>query len=282
MLSCKRRRFGVFVDTDKECRRQQIEVNKFKVTYIPDTMDKKGWKVSSALMRHWFNNGNHGWTLDMKENFKDMDALQLTTSEYNDKIVTMKWAMQFSQVKDNINTLIALVNEQNGTLNQLLRRLKRKGWIKGSVKTLEKIDNVRVFEDGNQIQFLTIGNKENPLDDYLGALANATLKVGLVGTTTKDDKFVVEKYGIYIKDSYDFTDEPFLKQPISQPLGYWSKDDVEKYPFFDSTYITNDDFMEYRSKNLKGGDFFVFSNILWIDAPKNTVLDIKGSACDDT
>jgi hypothetical protein len=103
-----------------------------------------------------------------------------------------------------------------------------------------------------------------------------------VGTSTKDDKFVVKKYGIYIKDSYDFTDEPFLKQPISQPLGYWSKDDVEKYPFFDSTYITNDDFMEYRSKNLKGGDFFVFSNILWIDAPKNTVLDIKGSACDDT
>jgi len=243
-MSCKKRRFGVFVDTDTICRKKQIEINKFKVTNIPDTMDKKGWKVSSALMRHWFNNGNHGWTNEQKKDFrKNVDALQLKSWEYNDNIVTMKWAMQFNQVKDSINILLPLIHSTKAK-NQLVCRLQRKGWIKGSVKRLEKIDNVRTFEDGNQIQFLTIGNKENPLDDYLGALANTTLKVGLVGTTTKDD--------------------------------------VEKHPFYDFTYITNDDFMEYRSKNHKGGDFFVFSDIYWVDAPKNTVIDIKGSACDDT
>jgi len=265
-------------------------ITEFQVSDIPNAMDNIKWFVSSALMKHWFKNTYQQWTEKYKNDLNLGDALKLKPSEYNDKIVTMKWAMQFEQVASNIEDIIASVNNTNGTNAQLIKRLKRKGWKKGTADLkLLKVSDVRTFEDGNQVQIIKIGGNilSDRIDDYYGALARATLKLGLVGQTTIDDKFVVKEVGIYIKDSYEFLEK-------GQPLGYWTYNHIfskarvassalskknNRWVYTTSgdeaVKITNDDFVKYQNMHKKGGDFLVFSNIHWVIPKEKIILDLK-------
>jgi len=106
-------------------------------------------------------------------------------------------------------------------------------------------------------------------------------------TQTRKEKtfFIVDKLGFYLKDTYDFVDEG----NSSEPLGIWSKDRIlnkEETSIYMSTYLSglwghlvrsfsgfvpifNKDFREWKRKHDSGGDYIVFSDVLWISPREN-------------
>ena len=65
----------------------------------------------------------------------------------------------------------------------------------------------------------------------------------------------VTEVGVYVADSYDFNGD--------QPLRYWDDADNSTSMInpLSGTAVSNQDFRDWRTKNNKGGDFLVFSNI---------------------
>jgi hypothetical protein len=126
-----------------------------------------------------------------------------------------------------------------------------------------------------------------PLDDLYGALGSYLMRVAGAGYVEpiKDDKGKVikhrvhlQKVGIFIRDTYDFNGD--------QPLGQWNFNDVKRIGFFNDnvminqschevdkkdakketeTYfeVNNTDFDAYRKKFGKGGDFVIYSDVVW-------------------
>ena len=100
------------------------------------------------------------------------------------------------------------------------------------------------------------------------------------------DVFVAEKIGIYIRDIYEFNGFQFL--------GLWTKtktfgkaeaigliitasgDDlgekVTEGPALETAAVFNEDFRKWRDTYNKGGDFYIFSDVEWIDPPAPTTI----------
>jgi hypothetical protein len=93
---------------------------------------------------------------------------------------------------------------------------------------------------------------------------------------------------IYIKDSFDFND---FGEAGSQYLGHWNENGVALVPLAASHYslwsstpilpqkllnqedrmypVTNSSFRQWRSRHLRGGDFFIYSDPVcrWLEKP---------------
>lgn len=97
------------------------------------------------------------------------------------------------------------------------------------------------------------------LDDMSAALGNFVFNVLVAGNISSEDKsghkVEITEVGVYVKDSYDFNGYQFL--------GYWDDSDnsVSMINPFSGTAVYNQDFRNWRTANLKGGDFQVFSDI---------------------
>jgi hypothetical protein len=114
------------------------------------------------------------------------------------------------------------------------------------------------------------------MDDMNGALGAATLKVALIGEATRNARtgrivLNVTDAGFYIRDTYDFNG--------SQYLGAWTEDRVLNqaqtilnFPRKDmashgrpieSIHVSNATFDNYRRATGYGGDFVIYSDVLW-------------------
>ena len=119
------------------------------------------------------------------------------------------------------------------------------------------------------------------LDDVFGSLGTFSLKVGVIGTAYSDSSknvFFEPSYaGVYVKDFYDFNND----NGWDQPLGVWTEDgiltrgqSVISIPNIKTitlnkktmkcAYVFNSDFLKYRDKTGRGGDFIVFSDVYWV------------------
>ncbi|MEG0368319.1 MAG: DUF6402 family protein, partial [Coprobacillus sp.] len=112
-----------------------------------------------------------------------------------------------------------------------------------------------------------------------------------------DGKFIinVDALGFYLKDTYDFLDDDFLGLDIPELLGVWSwsriLNKVETVTYMSSytqgffgllarefsgfVPVFNSDFRKWREKHNTGGDFIVFSDVLWV-APleKDRIIEL--------
>jgi hypothetical protein len=145
-----------------------------------------------------------------------------------------------------------------------------------------------------QLNFIKFGDNWDTLDDMYGALGSATLKIGAVGkafrtsdplTGRSKDFFHVEHLGFYIRDNYDFNG--------LQYLGSWTKDRVltksetvltttahglvavlaTRGPF---ATVWNGDFRKYRNLKGQGGDFVLYSDVLW--KRKDLIIELGDTA----
>ncbi|MGL4318462.1 MAG: DUF6402 family protein [Pseudomonas sp.] len=270
----------------------------FKITDIPTAMDKIGWQVSAKLMRHWFQGKPwvtpSGGMAELVKSHKQMPPPQYM----EETIVTYQWLMAFPKAVSARNELRAAWN--NPPAINLIRSniLREFGQHSGGCFPLSfngRGSKAEAFGYANSrsVKFDTVGGE---LNDLSGALADFNLRVTVEGTVnTFPDKvtFIAERIGFYAEDAYDFNDEGLL----SQPLGFWNFDgiapsvtnsvsnnanidyekakvvatapftgediaqrfkDLESKRYF---FITNSDFVQYRSTHKKGGDFVVYSDI---------------------
>lgn len=77
-----------------------------------------------------------------------------------------------------------------------------------------------------QVNYLGLGQLSDPLDDFYGAMGEATLKVAVSGLVTPKGPgkaaMAIDELGFYLRDSYDFNDgKNFF---LSQPLGFWASE----------------------------------------------------------
>ena len=246
-------------------------------------MDKMGWTVAARLMGRWFE--SEGFVLDEEQKKKYLRfPLYIPNNHYDDKIVTMDWALKFERVKDeyenilrNINTVAAIKRLQDHVINhKLFDDASRLGNV--GMNALE-------LNAHCQIQTQMFGSRTDTIDDLYGAIGLGMLQLAVVGEVQRGinkDSFRVDNIGVYLKDAYEFNGFQFL--------GCWTKDKTfgkaeilnhaaaQAYrlsapaaalaakliktdqPVF---YVHNHDFRNYREKHGKGGDFIIYSDVKW-------------------
>jgi hypothetical protein len=133
--------------------------------------------------------------------------------------------------------------------------------------------NVLQFHKDWQVQFREVKQSlvRPMLDDLYGALGDFNFHFLVNGWVERlaekkgqaHYEVTITKVGVYIKDSYDFNDDP--NSLLSQPLGFWGCNPlyIGTRPGLNRYYVNNADFREWRKKDGRGfgGDFMVFSEI---------------------
>lgn len=276
--------------TTKELEQQEkkVSIEFFHIDMIPDAMKNMGWEMAPKLMEHWFEiSPAFAFTAEIKRKSLDADARNLPPTQVSTEIVKMSWAIKFEQVSAGIEELAGRWKSTKG-IARLKKLLQSKGDFNKNVISLGYTDDVMELDETSQVNLIPIGSKLDTINDWYGAMGNSNLKVCVRGMTqTRQEKtfFIVDKLGFYLKDTYDFVDEG----NSSEPLGVWSKDRIlnkEESSIYMSTYLSglwghlvrsfsgfvpvfNKDFRKWQEKHDSGGDYIVFSDVLWISPREN-------------
>ncbi|NRN28948.1 DUF6402 family protein [Photorhabdus heterorhabditis] len=273
--------------TVKGGEKTEIEMDIFYLNQIPDAMEKMGWEMAPKLMRHWFNTKPaYTFTEEVKKKYVRGKAIDIPDERINDSIIKMEWAMKYKQPKDVMSVLINGWASSAG-IDQLKIQLKKEGGKKelGYEKDIREIDTFSVV---NSRRF---GSKFDTIDDWYGAMGNSNMKVAVKGYVDKlngKNVFFTEQIGIYLKDTYDFVG-------ATEPLGIWSKNGIlDKVSSVDyaALYATgswmalwvkyngyvpviNDSFRKWQKKYNEGGDFIVYSDVLWMNPlPQHKIINL--------
>ncbi|WP_276209680.1 DUF6402 family protein [Aeromonas veronii] len=213
----------------------------FNLDQIPDAMEKMGWKVAPQLMRHWLSlKPAYKFTEETKRALLRSDARTIPNDRFNDTIVKMAWARPF--IKEKLQERMLSWSSPAG-INELRNKLKAAGYSPNMCIPLGMSDSAQVLD--------------------------ATAHVNTISV------------GVYLKDTYDFLDGNKI---TTEPLGIWSKNRVltkaesatslssygaglygmlaRKWSGF--VPVFNRDFRDWQDKHNSGGDFIVFSGVLWL------------------
>lgn len=261
----------------------RVDVDVVYLDDIPKAMDNMGWKVSAQMMRRWFAT-KPAWAMPEPWRVgKNINYLALPASQVEDQIIKMKWVLGFDRVVPVFEDLYENWNNTKG-LNTLNDRLLAKGWQPGRIMKLgEGVTSAKGLDLSCQVNRRPFGEYIDVFDDLYGSIFKAILKVAIVGKASrslfsKRDLFEVEKIGIYVRDTYDFNAGWFDDSAFG--LGIWSKKRMltkrEMIAYRAARLATlgslfagfvpaqNNDFRRWQNQRNEGGDFFVFSDVMWI------------------
>jgi hypothetical protein len=260
---------------------KQVIVEPPALTRLPVAMRTMGWDTAAALMQRWFESPAWQMPESWKEDKTQPNPMTLATAQCDESIVKMAWAMKFERCRKAVEVAESRLQTPNA-VKQLQSRLKRAGWKQKNSFDLGFYNMSALQLDAlSQINHAPLGETMDVLDDMYGALGKATLKIGVVGkAVTEEDQITRQPYhyfhvthlGFYIRDHYDFNG--------FQYLGTWTEERVltktetaltltpagqlvvrlKGGPF---ATVTNGDFREYRDNTAKGGDFIIYSDVLW-------------------
>lgn len=260
---------------------KQVVIQRLALSRLPAAMRNMGWDTAAALMQRWFDSPAWQMPEGWKEKDTQPDPMSLSAAQCDETIVKMDWAMKFDRCRDAVAVAESRLTTANG-VDRLKYLLKISGWTGSGPLTLGSNTMSALQMDVlSQVNFAPFGDTFDVLDDMYGALGKATVKVGVVGHAFSEENpdnkkirhlFRVEYIGFYIRDHYDFNG--------LQYLGTWTDDRLltktetvltmtahgqviirlKDGPF---AAVTNGDFREYRNRTGKGGDFVIYSDVLW-------------------
>ncbi|MQT97806.1 DUF6402 family protein [Pseudomonas helleri] len=260
---------------------KKVVVQSLALSRLPGAMRSMGWHTAAALMQRWFDSPAWAMPEAWKERKTQPDPLTLKPAQCDESIVKMEWAMGYERCRKAVDEAESLLTNPNG-IERLKDLLKRSGWMGYGVRKLgSNLMSSLQMDVVSQVNFTRFGSTWATLDDMYGALGIAVLKVGVVGEAftevnpvTKQVRYLfhIEQVGFFIRDHYDFNG--------LQYLGTWTEDRVltkaetaftlslhgqvvlrlKEGPF---AAVTNGDFRDYRDKTGKGGDFIIYSDVLW-------------------
>ncbi len=260
---------------------KEVIVEPLALTRLPAAMRNMGWHTAAALMQRWFDSPAWEMPEEWKRDKKKPEPVTLRPEVCDETIVKMDWAMKFDRCKDAVASVESRL-ASTPAIGLLKERLKSAGWDGARTFTLGHNHlSAREMDGLSQVNIASLGGTWDVLDDMYGALGSATLKIGVIGSTVEEKNattkqsrhvFHIEKAGFYIRDHYDFNG--------FQYLGTWTEDRVltkaetimsvtahgqvilrlKEGPF---AVVTNSDFRKFRSKHEHGGDFIVYSDVLW-------------------
>ncbi|EGL7019121.1 hypothetical protein IMT94_002946 [Salmonella enterica] len=278
---------------DKNESKEIIPVKIFKITDIPDVMDKKGWKIAAGFMRKWFNDPYYEMSKQEKLNKVDMHSIN---KQHIVDDLPFDWlytaSTRVSPIINNVVKNISEVREYNETLGKLkgvanqlsngliamIGRLEHLGLVDRKSKAMKSafLDYSEMpaieLDRTSQFNYFPIGDTlwekaTDELDDVYGALGSFIVKIAFLNLNITQDKtgfyrIEINELGLYVRDTYEF-----MNDGDDQPLGYWGWDNVVKpgiiSELFESAKITengkdyfrvtNGSFVQYREKCHKEG-----------------------------
>ena len=272
---------------EKDKQEKKVSVDFFHIDMIPDAMRKMGWEMAPKLMEQWFSiSPAYSFSKESKFELLKCDARNILPSRVNDSILKMAWASQYPQVTNGINQLRFTWNTINSR-KILKEHISKIQLPEGESAKFGFSDDVRKLDATAQANFLIIGSKFDTVNDWYGAIGNCNLKVCIRGTVNKLNgiyRLTVESLGFYIKDTYDFLDNDKFGINIPELLGIWGRERIlnkmETLSYMSSygagiytplvqmfsgfVPVFNSDFREWQKKHNSGGDYIVFSDLLWI------------------
>ncbi|KPW93930.1 MULTISPECIES: DUF6402 family protein [Pseudomonas syringae group] len=272
---------------------KEVIIQSLALSRIPGAMRNMGWNTAAALMQRWFDSTAWEMPEEWKEQETQPDPMSLSPAQCDESIVKMEWAMQFERCRQAVEEAELLLTTVNA-IARLNKLLENAGWRGTGVFQLGSTTMTALQMDSlSQVNFIRFGSAWNTLDDMYGALGLATLKIGVTGkafskidTSTQNahNYFHIDQIGFYIRDHYDFNGPQYL--------GTWTEDRaltktetviamtpqgkliirMKDGPF---AAITNSHFREYRSTVSNGGDFFIYSDILWKKLDQTIDLGVR-------
>jgi hypothetical protein len=232
-------------------------VDVFKLTDLPDIMDKKGWTVSSAIMRKWLNNAAYAMTLDEKKGLTDSRLYPANLVDTS--TVKMSWALSFPRIKQEHDKIFGgkgLLNstpaeyQRPAARKELINRLFYAGKFTNKPEAFGNLrDSVLNINEQYQFQIHPIGDwffhtktygnavlnetflSDPDLDDMWGALADCLIKIAGEGTVTPKLKVVdtrlqcavvAEYYDVSVNSIGTYIRDTYDFNG-DQYLGHWSK-----------------------------------------------------------
>lgn len=221
-----------------------------QLTKIPGFMRAKGWNNGAALMDEWFAGAPN--------DKPDQGSPDTTTIKMD------QWVLTFARAKEVFDAMVREKVWMNDAAKQALKLvLRRKGLLGPVISRFGNLSAPAAMVHPDQINFRVVGAGMAvylaPLDDMYAALGRFAIYCAAQGQVSplgpKQHQISIDGVGFYVRDSYDFNGD--------QDLGHWnfSTGDVGKLPSFGSDNVTNQNFRDWRTRNKKGGDFFVFSDI---------------------
>lgn len=222
----------------------------FSVTSIPKIMRSRGWLNGARLMEIWLSRGSA-----VAPAYGPPDTLTIRMNS---------WALTFPRAKDAFDQLMRERVWANEPAKKVLEgRLKSKGLLpaKPQPQAFGSLTAPAPVFEAEYVNYRTVGNSGDPLDDMFAALGMFTFRVVVAGDVasvpgTLKSHVTIEEVGVYVVDSYDFNG--------TQPLGTWdaSTNSVSKSPLSSGAIVSNADFRDFRLRTGMGGDFQVFSDLL--------------------
>ncbi|UTA52742.1 DUF6402 family protein [Lysobacter soli] len=244
------------------------------MTELPSAMRHMGWITSARMMERWFASPAYVMPADRS---KRPSIQQASQQQIDESIISMRWASQFQRCRDAIDLARAQSFHTPAGMRRLRELLLADGWNGKGLHSFGHYGmSAKQMEKKCQVNFVELGGVTDTLDDMYGALGEATLKVGIVGTGSSDGgqhRFHVDYLGFYLVDTYDFNGHQYLgtwtdKRVLTkgETLGAGTYIGRRIYKARDDSpiaFITNGDFRDYRATSGRGGDFLVISDIKW-------------------
>ncbi|HEY4291418.1 DUF6402 family protein [Luteibacter sp.] len=265
---------------------QDVVVPRMRIQAIPSAMRQMGWTVSAALMDRWFT--SPGWAMpdDWKTKEGQPMAGQIPASQLDTQLVSMEWAARYPRAIDAMRNLRAKC-ASGPTIGLLKKRLIDAGWCGVEGMELGRVGmTAPQLEDLCQVNIQPFGESSDTIDDMYGALGKATMKMAFVGAaglskSSGRKQFSLSHIGFYIRDNYDFNDEQFLG--MWTEFGVLNKTEMAANVLLEGLALdwhgepigkaSNNSFRDFRAHTGRGGDFVVYSDVLWqtVDA----ILDLS-------
>lgn len=235
----------------------------YDITKIPGIMRKKGWTKGAKFQEKWFT----GPVYKYPGTSKIDDAEYAKASPPDTETITMDWALAYQKAKTVYDQMINEKIWVNPPAKEVILRklIQSSSLVPGKTTKFGDLSSsvLDMNSNNNYVNQKLVNGGVGETDDMTAALGKFVFRVavkGYINTIQAEDgmfQVVIDEIGVYIRDSFDFTDDGWL----SQPLGFWNDEDVSSdlSSWITRTRITNDDYDQWRKKNKRGGDFLVLS-----------------------
>lgn len=281
----------------------------FDIQDIPGAMRKLRMPMGALLMERWFKGELNYSPTDQDEVVGiNQNGVPYPSTMIDTTSITMKWVLEFRRAKNGFDTLAeSRMLETKRAREILTLALAPYKKTHESIHPWEEsMGDIHEFHKKFQFQYIDvnaswseriavqlieeIGNGGIP-DDLTGALGsfNFYAAIGKAHFNRQTGTVTVTQVGIYVKDHYTFVTKP---GKASQYLGHWNKThiailhrhaaamaldlqlsdtpvEIDKNIFYP---VHNRDFTAWQQKYGRGGDFILYSDVVWVTLYRPIVI----------
>lgn len=282
----------VTTTTKLDTKPAKVPTKPFSLRDIPHVMrDKLNWPIAARLQERWFDSPAFEIHSNEMKSGRGYDDRKSAPVHLDESTIKMDWVLNYPRA---FAKYMALEKKalSDAAIQELTRKLVESGIAPHRGWTTAKFGQLGTraaeLDETCQCNYEPcLWGLDAPVDELLGALGDFTMKVA-AGGTIRGKRVTIERVGFYIRDTFEFMDEG-LTTIFSQPLGMWGPNGI--YQNVGNAlecvvsdgcvylYVDNRSYRDYRKKYGKGGDFIIYSDVLWknLRQPRSFVVstDLK-------